>query len=80
MMDTDEVPRGWVKPVRPRTIAEVKALIIERQREVAALELELFNLQQGPRLEAIAKIRNIMRAQQLTMADILARSPAPQPK
>ena len=80
MMDTDEVPRGWVKPARPRTIAEVKALIIERKREVAALELELFNLQQGPRLEAIATIRNIMRAQQLTMADILARSPAPQPK
>ena len=79
-MDTDEIPRGWVKPVRPRTITEVKALIIEREREVAALELELFNLQQGPRLEAIAKIRNIMRAQQLTMADILARSPAPQPK
>jgi len=80
MMDADEIPRGWVKPVRPRTIAEVKALIIERQREVASLELELFNLQQGPRLEAIAKIRNIMRAQQLTMTDILARSPAPQPK
>jgi len=69
-MDTGEIPRGWVKPVRPRTIAEVKSLIIERQREVAALELELFNLQQGPRLEAIAKIRNIMRAQQLTIEEI----------
>ena len=72
-MDADELPRGWVKPVRARTIAEVKALIVEKQREVAALELELFNLQQGPRLEALAKIRNIMRAQQLTIADICAR-------
>ena len=69
-MDKDELPRGWVKPTRPRTIAEVKALIAERQRDVAALELELFNLQQGPRLEALVQIRNIMRAQQLTVGDV----------
>ena len=72
MMDTDEIPRGWVKPVRARTIAEVKALIVDKQREVAALELELFNLQ-GPRLEALAQIRNIMRAQQLTIEEICGR-------
>jgi len=64
------MPRGWVKPARPRTIAEIKALIVERQREIAALELEMFNLQQGPRLDALVKIRNIMRAQQLTVEDI----------
>ena len=69
-MDGQELPRGWVKPARRRTIDEVKALIVERQREVASLELELFNLQQGPRLEALAKIRNIMRAQQLTIEDV----------
>jgi len=69
-MVNEELPRGWVKPVGRRTIEEVKALIVERQREVAALELELFNLQQGPRLEAIAKIRNIMRAQQLTIEEV----------
>jgi hypothetical protein len=46
-MGSEELPRVWVKPVRRRTIEEVKALIIERQREVAALELELFNMQQG---------------------------------
>ncbi len=69
-MSTDEIPTGWIKPVRPRTVEEVKALILARQREVAALQLELFNLQQGPRLEAIAKIRNIMRSQQLTISEI----------
>ncbi len=69
----EETPRGWVKPTRPRTIAEVKKLIVEKQREIAALELELFNLQQGPRLEALAQIRNIMRAQQLTIDDIRQR-------
>ncbi len=69
-MDNEDIPRGWVQPQRRRTIAEVKALIVERQREVAALELELFNLTQGPRLEALVQIRNIMRAQQLTIEDI----------
>ena len=64
------MPRGWVKPLRRRTIADVKALIVERQRDVAALELELFNLTQGPRLEALVRIRNIMRAQHLTIEDI----------
>jgi len=68
-MDNEDIPRGWVQPQRRRTIAEVKALIVERQREVAALELELFNLTQGPR-EALVQIRNIMRAQQLTIEDI----------
>jgi hypothetical protein len=67
----EETPRGWVKPSRPRTIAEVKQLIVEKQREIA--KLELFNLQQGPRLEALAQIRNIMRAQQLTIDDIRVR-------
>lgn len=69
-MKTDDIPRGWVKPVRHRTVDELKELIQERQRELAALELELFNLQQGPRLEALAQARNIMRAHQLTIEDI----------
>jgi hypothetical protein len=69
-MDSEDIPRGWVKPVRRRTADEIKELIVERQREIAALELELFNLEEGPRLEALAQIRNIMRAQQLTVADI----------
>ena len=69
-MQTEEIPRGWVKPQRPRTVAELRDLIKQRHREIAALELELFNLQQGPRLEAIAKARNIMRAHELTIDDI----------
>jgi hypothetical protein len=69
-MDSEDIPRGWVKPVRRRTADEVKELIVERRREIAALELELCNLEEGPRQEALAQIRNIMRAQQLTVADI----------
>jgi hypothetical protein len=69
-MESEDIPRGWVKPVRRRTADEVKELIVERQREITALRLELFNLEEGPRLEALAQIRNIMRAQQLTVADI----------
>lgn len=64
------MPRGWVKPTRHRTAEEVKALIKQHQKEVATLELELFNLEQGPRLEALAQARNIIRAHQLTMDEI----------
>ncbi len=66
-----ETPKGWVKPQRPRTLVEVKELIKAKKEELAALELEAYNIEQGPRLEAIAKINNIMRAQQLTLADII---------
>lgn len=66
----NEHANGWVKPQREATLAEVKALISEMEEQLAALKLKAFNLEQGPRLEAIAKIRNIMRAQQLTVADI----------
>ncbi len=69
-MTTDEQPRGWVKPQRKPTLAELKALIAETETQLAMLKQEEFNLEQGPRLEAIAQIRNIMRAQQLTVADI----------
>jgi hypothetical protein len=69
-VNSDDIPRGWVKPVKRRTADEVRELIVERRREIAALELELCNLEEGPRQEALAQIRNIMRAQQLTVADI----------
>ena len=69
-MSNSEPASGWVKPARPRTVSEIKALILERKRDIAALELELFNLQQGLRLEALAQARNIMRAHDLSIDDI----------
>ena len=61
---------GWVKPPRTLTLAELHELIEAKRAELSALEAEVFNREQGPRLEAIAQIRNIMRAQQLSIDDI----------
>lgn len=66
----DETPGGWVKPQRLRSASELRQLIEDRKAELRALKDELFNLENGARLEAVAQIRNIMRAQQLTMSDI----------
>ncbi len=67
---TDEMPPGWCKPQPKRTPAELEELIAVKRAELSALQVEVFNLAEGPRLEAIAQIRNIMRAQQLTLEDI----------
>jgi hypothetical protein len=72
-MDNDDVPRGWVKPTRARTVDEVRALIAQRREEIAGLERELFNLVEGPRLEALAQIRNLMRAHELTVDEVCDR-------
>ena len=66
----DETPHGWVKPQRPRTVTELQQLIESREAELRALKNELFNLEHGARLEAVVQIRNILRAQQLTLSDI----------
>ena len=70
----DTTPAGWCKPQRKRTLEELQALIDEKRAELSALQVEAYNLVQGPRLEAIAEIRNIMRAQDLTITDILGPS------
>lgn len=72
-INTGEQPSGWFKPQREPTLAELKVLIAETEKHLATLKQQAFNLEQGPRLEAIAQIRNIMRAQQLTVADIAKR-------
>jgi hypothetical protein len=68
-------PTGWVKPQPKRTLQEIRAQIAEKRAELEVLEKEAFNLEQGPRLEAIAECRNIMRAHQLTLADLGIRTP-----
>ncbi|MBW8827928.1 MAG: hypothetical protein JF606_00545 [Burkholderiales bacterium] len=70
---SDDVPTGWVKPQPRRTLAEVQQLIAVKREELEALELEAFNLIEGPRLEALVQIRNIMRAHQISLAEITDR-------
>lgn len=69
----EEQMGGWVKPRRQLTVLELKQMIAEKEAELEVLNNELFNLENGPRLQAVAQIRNIMRAQQLTLADISKR-------
>jgi len=66
---SEEIAPGSVNHFRRRTINELKALIVDRRRETASLELELSNLQR-PRRLALLEIRNIMRALELTIEDV----------
>ena len=72
-MKHPDAENHWVKPVAPHTAAQLNDLIAAKELELKALKLELFNLEQGPRLEAIAQIRNIMRAHELTREEIAGR-------
>ena len=66
-----EQPAGWVKPQRRRTYAELQALIAEKRSELKVLEEEASELHREGRLQAIAQARNIMRAHQLTIKDLV---------
>lgn len=68
-----ETQAGWVKPGRKRSLTELKVLIAQKRAELSALEEEAFNLEQGPRLEALVQIRNIMRAHEITIDEVQSR-------
>ncbi len=73
--ESDEGQRGWVKPTRRRTLAELKVLIDEKRAELDVLVQEANELTNDGRLQAIATARNIMRAHQLTLDDVLEKPP-----
>jgi NADH:ubiquinone oxidoreductase subunit D len=62
---------GWVKPQRAPTYDEIMVRIGELRTELQVLEQQASDMREATRLEALVKIRNIMRAQQLTIEDIL---------
>ena len=61
---------GWIKPPRRRTLPELEQMIAEKRAELELLEAEASDLREQAKLEAVAKARNIMRAHQLTPADL----------
>lgn len=67
---------GWVKPQRAPTYEEILTRIEELRAELTALERQATDMREAAKLEALVKIRNIMRAQQLTVDDILPERPA----
>jgi hypothetical protein len=73
---TEEVPSGWVKPVAKPTRESLQARIVELHTERAEAENHLREMEEGARLEALVKVRNLMRAFELTPADLgLAQAP-----
>ena len=61
---------GWVKPQRAPTYEEICARIKDLRTELSELERQAEDMREASKLEALVKIRNIMRAQQLTLEDI----------
>lgn len=61
---------GWIKPQRAPTYDEIVARINDLRAELTELERQADEMREAARLDALVKIRNIMRAQQLTIDDI----------
>lgn len=66
-----ESRNGWIRPERTRTLPELKTLIAQKRAELEALEREALELVELGKLEAIVQVRNIMRAQQISLAEVL---------
>jgi hypothetical protein len=70
MYMTEDMPKGWVKPVAKPTPESLKTRIAELRAELATAEAQLEQMESDARLEALVKIRNLMRAFELTPADL----------
>jgi hypothetical protein len=70
MYKTEDMPKGWVKPVAKPTPESQRARIAELRTELAEAESQLREMEEGARLEALVKVRNLMRAFELTPADL----------
>jgi len=68
--DDEMKPSGWIKPTRSRTLPELDEMIAMKRAELELLEAEASDLREHAKLEALAKVRNIMRAHQLSLADL----------
>jgi hypothetical protein len=66
----DNMPKGWVRPVAKPTRESLKARVDELRTELAKAEAQLREMEEGERLEALVKVRNLMRAFELTPADL----------
>jgi hypothetical protein len=76
MYTIEDMPTGWVKPAAKPTPETLKARIAELRAELAEAENQLREMEEGTRLEALVKVRNLMRAFELTPVD-LGLTPTP---
>lgn len=70
MYQTEDMPKGWIKPVAKPAPESLKARIAELRAELAEAESQLRQMEEGARLEALVKVRNLMRAFELTPQDL----------
>lgn len=70
MYQTEDMPKGWVKPAAKPTRESLKARVAELRAQLAEAERQLREMEEGKRLEALVKVRNLMRAFELTPADL----------
>ena len=75
-MIEEAVPTGCVKPVAKPTRESLKTRVAELRVGLAEAEARLREIEEGERLEALVKARNLMRAFELTPED-LGLTPAP---
>lgn len=75
-MNHEDVPTGWVKPVAKPTRESLKAHVAELRAQLSEAEAQLREIEEGERLEALIKIRNLMRAFELKPAN-LGLTPVP---
>ena len=73
----EQVPTGWVKPVAKPTRESLQARVAELRAELARTEAQLKAMEDDARLEALVKIRNLMRAFELTPEDLGLEAPPP---
>jgi hypothetical protein len=73
----EDVPTGWVKPVSKPTRESLQARIAALRAELAEAEAQLQHMEADARLEALVRIRNLMRAFELTPADLGLEAPPP---
>lgn len=74
--EAQDVPSGWVKPVAKATRESLITKVAQLRAELLEAEAQLREIEEGERLEALVKIRNYMRAFQLTPDD-LGLTPTP---
>jgi len=68
----NDIQGGWIKPQRKQTLPEIRQRLQELREEYETLEKEAAALEADAKLEAIALARNIMRAHELTIADVVS--------
>lgn len=65
-----DLPSAWIKPVAKPSKESLKTRINTLRAELREAEAQLREIEEGERLEALVKVRNLMRGFQLTPADL----------